>query len=269
MTILLLVRHGRTTANASGILAGRTAGVFLDQTGQEQARAAGQRMAGVPVTTVVSSPLERCRQTAEALCEGLRAGEPAIEPAEVVDEGVLEVDYGTWSGKALKDLAGEKLWGTVQTQPSAVRFPDGESMPEMSHRAVAAIRNREAAIRAAHGPHAVWAVVSHGDIIKAILADALGMHLDAFQRLMVNPASISVISYTDARPYVLAMNTTSGALVDLVPKPPQPDSDQAQGGTGQGENGQQAAAEGEPGTGPAQGGRADDAPIGGGLGTGT
>ena len=116
MTILLLVRHGRTTANASGILAGRTPGVHLDDVGREQARLAGRRMAGITLAAEVSSPMERCLQTAE----GIRAGRgDATTTAVTVEEALAEVDYGSWSGRTLKELAGEELWRTVQAHPSA------------------------------------------------------------------------------------------------------------------------------------------------------
>ncbi|MVA77057.1 MSMEG_4193 family putative phosphomutase [Auraticoccus sp. F435] len=212
MTTLLLVRHGRTTANRTGVLAGRTPGVDLDGTGVEQARAAGRRIAGLPLAEVVSSPLRRCRHTAQLLVEG------RSDTAPVVYEGRLtECGYGEWTGRHLKDLAKEKLWRTVQETPSAVRFPGGEAMTEMSARAVAAVRDRDAALAASAGDGAVWAAVSHGDVIKAVLADALGMHLDAFQRIVVDPASISVIRFTAGRPFVVAMNTTAGDLSHLAP----------------------------------------------------
>lgn len=207
MATVILVRHGRTTANASGTLAGRTPGVRLDETGAVQAARAGDRLTGVPLAGIVSSPLERCRQTAKAIV-GARA-----EPVRITtDRGITECDYGAWQGRTLKELAKEKLWSVVQTQPSAAVFPDGESMSAMQARAVAAVRRHDAAVEAEHGPGAVWVAVSHGDIIKSVLADALGMHLDLFQRLHVDPASISVIRYTGTRPYVLATNTHAGDL---------------------------------------------------------
>lgn len=212
MATVILVRHGRTTANASGTLAGRAPGVRLDDTGVAQAARAGERLAGVPLAGIVSSPLERCRQTAKAIV----AARP--EPMRVAtDRGLTECDYGAWQGRALKDLAKEKLWSLVQTQPSAAVFPDGESMADMQARAVAAVRRHDSAVEAEHGAAAVWVAVSHGDIIKSILADALGMHLDLFQRLHVDPASISVVRYTATRPYVLATNTHAGDLSWLAP----------------------------------------------------
>ncbi len=135
------------------------------------------------------------------------------------DKRLVECDYGDWTGQALKQLAKEKLWRTVQAQPSAARFPGGESLPEMSARAVHAVRDRDAAMEAEVGDHAVWLAVSHGDVIKAILADALGMHLDAFQRIMVDPASLSVVRYTAQRAFVVTMNSRSGSLAHLASRP--------------------------------------------------
>lgn len=214
MATVILVRHGRTTANASGVLAGRTAGVKLDETGRTQARRAGERLAPVPLTAVVSSPLERCRQTARAIVEQ-QQGTPAV----AIDKGIVECDYGDWQGGKLSELAKDDLWKVVQSQPSAVTFPGGESLPTMQSRSVAAIRRHDTAIEAEHGAKAVWVAVSHGDIIKSILADALGMHLDLFQRIHVDPASVSIVRYASGRPTVLASNTHAGDLSWLVPDP--------------------------------------------------
>ncbi|WP_134766049.1 histidine phosphatase family protein [Nocardioides sp. 1609] len=214
MATVILVRHGRTTANASGMLAGRLAGVRLDDVGAEQATRAGERIAPVRLAGVLSSPLERCRQTAKALLAG-RDDELKV----LTDKGISECDYGEWQGRQLKDLAKEPLWRTVQSQPSAAVFPGGESMATMQARSVAAIRRHDAAIEAEHGAGAVWVAVSHGDIIKSVLADALGMHLDLFQRINVDPASLSIIRYTASRPYVLATNTHAGDLAWLNPPP--------------------------------------------------
>lgn len=210
MATVILARHGRTSANAAGVLAGRGKGVHLDETGVRQAEKAGERLLGVTLAAVVTSPMERCRETAKLLAPGVRA---------VVDKRLTECDYGDWTGQELKKLAKEPLWRTVQEQPSAARFPGGESLPEMSARSLAAIRERDAAIEAEHGPGAVWLAVGHGDVIKAILADALGSHLDAFQRIVVDPASLSIVRYTAQRPFVIAMNSSSGALAHLTPPP--------------------------------------------------
>jgi probable phosphomutase (TIGR03848 family) len=212
MATVILVRHGRSEANATGTLAGRLPGVKLDETGAAQAEAVGERLGGVRLTAVVTSPLERCRQTAAALTrhqpDGLRA---------TVDKGLSECDYGEWQGRSIRELAKEALWRTVQSQPSAVTFPGGESMRAMQDRAVAAVRRHDARVAAEAGPDAVWVAVSHGDVIKSVLADAVGTHLDLFQRIHVDPASVSIVRYTDARPFVLATNTHGGDLGWLNP----------------------------------------------------
>ncbi|MGH3496778.1 MAG: MSMEG_4193 family putative phosphomutase [Nocardioidaceae bacterium] len=209
---MILVRHGRTAANVDGVLAGRSPGVDLDDVGREQAAAVAARLSPLPVRVVVSSPLERTMQTATVIAKS------APEPLRVHrDRGLIECGYGTWTGRRLADLAKETLWRTVQTQPSAARFPDGESMPEMQHRALQAVRRWDAVVAAEHGPHALWVAVSHGDVIKAIIADALATHLDQFQRIVVSPASVTVISYTDARPYVVHVNDTGSDLAGLRP----------------------------------------------------
>lgn len=207
MATVILVRHGRTTANATGLLAGRTPGVSLDETGRGQAAAAADRLSVVPLVGVVSSPLERCRETAQFILDR-QSGTPQAP----VDADLTECDYGRWQGRSLKDLATEGLWSTVQSQPSAVVFPGGESMAGMQARAVAAIRRQDAAFEAEHGAGAVWVAVSHGDIIKSVLADAYGMHLDLFQRITVGPASVSIVQYGSMRPTVHLTNSDAGDL---------------------------------------------------------
>lgn len=232
MATVLLVRHGRTTANSSGVLAGRSPGVRLDDVGTEQAARVGDRLAKLDLAALVTSPLERCRQTAREIAVRQT---PAPKPRR--DKGIVEVDYGDWTGGELKKLAKEPLWKVVQGHPSAAVFPGGESMAAMAARAVSAVRRLDAEVEAEHGSDAVWAAVSHGDIIKAVLADALGVHLDSFQRIVVDPASVSVVRYTPGRPFVLMTNTFDGDLGFLRPpakgrsrRSRRPDSDAAVGG---------------------------------------
>ena len=220
MATVILVRHGRTTANASGVLAGRTAGVGLDRLGREQAARTADRIAAVPIVGLVSSPLERCRQTSRILLAAQRPEDSAPAPRQLVDRNLTECDYGEWQGRTIAELAKEPLWATVQRQPSAVTFPGGESMAGMQARSVAAIRKHDAAFGSEFGPAAVWVAVSHGDVIKSILADALGMHLDLFQRITVGPASVSVVRYGEGRTEVLQTNTDSGDLAFLRAAPP-------------------------------------------------
>jgi probable phosphomutase (TIGR03848 family) len=198
-----LVRHGRSSANTSGVLAGRMSGVYLDERGAEQVALVGKRLSTVPLSAIVSSPLERTRQTAQAILdhrESTRARGLDIR----IDDGFIECGYGDWTGQPLKDLAKRVLWKEIQNHPSSVRFPGegGESLMEMQGRAVEAVRRWNDTVAS----NASYAVVSHGDVIKAILADALGMHLDHFQRIQIDPAAVSVIRYTRSRPYVLLMN---------------------------------------------------------------
>ncbi|OYN99680.1 histidine phosphatase family protein [Enemella evansiae] len=214
MTTLFLVRHGRSTANTAGVLAGRAEGVELDDIGREQARATAARLAGVPLAAAVSSPITRCVQTAELLLAGR---EPAPELIPQLEPGLTECDYGEWTGHKLSELAGNELWKTVQRHPSAAVFPGGEALTQMYARAVESVRGWDRRIATEHGEKAAWLAVSHGDVIKSILADALGLHLDSFQRIMVDPASVSVIRYTASRPYVVTMNSTAGELAPLVP----------------------------------------------------
>ena len=166
MATLILLRHGRTTSNASGTLAGHQP-TELDEAGRAQALAAGQRLAAaqVPLATVVSSPLIRCRQTLELALPGVL---PELE------ERLIECGYGDWEGQPLKQLAKLPLWQVVQLHPSAARFPGGESLAEVAARAVAAVRDWDARVTAAQGADAVWLACSHGDVIKSIVADALG-----------------------------------------------------------------------------------------------
>jgi probable phosphomutase (TIGR03848 family) len=225
---VLLLRHGRTTSNADGGLAGRSA-VELDDTGRAQAVAVGGRLAALPLAAVVTSPLVRCVTTVELAL-------PGTSPA--VDDRLTECGYGDWEGQPLKKLAKDKMWPVVQVHPAAVTFPGpgGESMAAMSTRAVAAIRDWDQRVTAGHGPDAVWLACSHGDVIKAIIADALGVHLDLFQRIVVDPASLTAIRYTPVRPFVLRVNDTGGDLAALRPpkrRRRRPQTDAAVGGGGE------------------------------------
>lgn len=206
MTTVVFVRHG-LTAMTGPVLAGWTPGIHLDERGQQQAAALAGRLRPLPLAAVVSSPLERCQDTAAAILAG-RDGTPLhTEPR------VGECEYGEWTGRPLRELAKDPLWKVVQAHPSAVVFPGGEALRDTQARAVAAVREWNTAL----GPEAVYAVVSHGDVIKALLADALGVHLDQFQRIVVDPCSISVVRYTSLRPFVVRSNDTGGSVADLLP----------------------------------------------------
>ena len=222
MTTVLLVRHG-LTATTGQVLTGWTPGVGLDERGQRQASALAARLAPVPLAAVVTSPLDRCRQTAEAIIAARDPGNGQHLRASV-DDRVGECHYGDWTGKPLKELVKDPLWPVVQAHPSAVRFPgaDGESMLDMQHRAVTAVREWNVRL----GANATYLVCSHGDVIKAIVADSLGLHLDQCQRILADPCSLTVIRYTPLRPFLLRLNDVGGAVDDLLP-PPEKDAAEA------------------------------------------
>ncbi|MGH3492245.1 MAG: MSMEG_4193 family putative phosphomutase [Sciscionella sp.] len=211
MATAILLRHGRSTANAEGILAGRLPGIPLDETGRGQAAEVAGRLAALPIRAVISSPLERCLQTARAVAKA-QVGQCPVRR----EQRLVECGYGEWTGRQLHGLARERLWKVVQSYPSGVAFPDGESMRQMAARATDAVRDWDARISAEYGEDAIWVAVTHGDIVKAVLADALGAHLDVFQRIVVEPASVSVVRYAPGRPFVLRLNE-HGDLAGLRP----------------------------------------------------
>ncbi|MFF0137266.1 histidine phosphatase family protein [Streptomyces sp. NPDC005227] len=223
MPTLILVRHGRSTANTAGLLAGWTPGVALDERGTQQAAALPGRLAGLPIAEIVASPLQRCQETVQPL----REARPEV-PAHS-DERIGEAHYGDWSGRKLAELTGEPLMEVVQAHPSAAAFPGGESMRAMQTRAAEAVREWNARVERDHGSDAVYLMCSHGDIIKALVADALGLHLDLFQRISVEPCSITAIRYTRLRPFVVRLGDT-GDFASLAPREEPPSGDAPVGG---------------------------------------
>ncbi len=217
MTVILL-RHGRSTSNTAHVLAGRSEGVELDDKGREQAAGLVDRIGELPIRAVVSSPLLRCRQTVEPLAAAL-----GVEVD--VDDRLAEVDYGEWTGRKLGELFKEPLWAVVQAHPSAAVFPGGEGLAEVQTRAVAAVREHDARLAEQHNGDVLWLACTHGDVIKAVVADALGLHLDGFQRISADPASVSVIRYTRLRPFVLHSNHTGASLTSALTPPPAPEGD--------------------------------------------
>ncbi|MGH3743421.1 MAG: histidine phosphatase family protein, partial [Mycobacteriales bacterium] len=211
MTTLVLVRHGLTTMTGP-VLAGWTPGVHLDDRGSRQAEAVAERLAPLPFAALVTSPLERCTDTIGTIARRL------TDPPKVQkDKRIAECRYGDWTGRPLKELAKEPMWKVVQAHPSAAIFPGGEGLADVQARAVGAVRDHDTRLRAEHGDDAVWLACSHGDVIKSIVADALGLHLDLFQRITVDPCSVTVIRYTELRPFVVRVNDTGGDVASLVP----------------------------------------------------
>ena len=221
---VILLRHGRSTSNTAHTLAGRSEGVDLDEKGREQAESLVARVGELPVKAIVRSPLLRCQSTVTPLAEAL-----SLEP--VVEERLSEVDYGTWTGRKIADLVKEPLWAVVQQQPSAAIFPDGEGLAEVQARAVAAVREHDRRLAEEAGGDVLWIACTHGDVIKSVVADALGTHLDSFQRITADPSSMSVIRYTAARPFVLHVNHTGPALTAALLAKSEPTGDAVVGGS--------------------------------------
>ncbi|OBF06719.1 phosphoglycerate mutase [Mycobacterium sp. ACS4054] len=214
MTVILL-RHGRSSSNTAGVLAGRSEGVDLDDKGRDQAIGLIDRIGDLPIRALISSPLLRCRRTLEPLAEAL-----CLEP--VIDDRLAEVDYGDWTGRKIAELAAEPLWRVVQAHASAAVFPGGEGLAQVQARAVSAVREHDRRLATENDGDALWVACTHGDVIKAVVADAYGMHLDAFQRVTADPASVNVIRYTELRPFVLHVNHTGAKLAAALRAGPPP-----------------------------------------------
>lgn len=201
MTQLFLIRHGENDYTRTGRLAGWTPGVGLNEIGRRQALALADKLKAVPLAAIYSSPLERARETAAPLAEAKK-----LEVQIVA--GLGEVRYGQWQGKSLKRLARTRLWRTVQGLPSAMQFPDGETFRAVQSRAVDAVEN----LVRAH-PKDPIAAVSHGDVIKLVVAHYLGLPLDLFQRLMIATASITILRLGQGQPALIKLNETSGVEI--------------------------------------------------------
>ena len=252
MTVILL-RHGRSTSNTAGILAGRSEGVDLDDKGREQAAGLIDRIGDLSIRSIVSSPLLRCRRTVEPLAEAL-----CLEP--LIDDRLAEVDYGEWTGRKIGELTNEPLWRVVQAHPSAAVFPGGEGLAQVQARAVAAIREHDARLALEHGGDALWVACTHGDVIKAVIADAYGIHLDGFQRVTADPGSVSVVRYTPLRPFVLHVNHTGARLAAALRAGPPPKDEPKEEPKGDEAHGEPRE---EPRTEPASAVPSSDAVVGG------
>ncbi len=198
--MVLFVRHG-TTSTTGSILPGRAKGLHLADSGREQAEAVARRLAEIDsIVAVYASPMERTRETAEPIAK-------AVGTRVQTHDGLIEADFGAWTGRKLSQLRNLKAWKTVQSHPSGFRFPDGESFSEMQTRMVGTVRE----LCDRHRGRTI-VVVSHADTIKAAVADALGTHLDLFQRIVISPCSISSVVYGPDGPVVLNVNSSAGAL---------------------------------------------------------
>lgn len=204
-TVVLLVRHGQTPTTGK-VLPGRAAGLNLAESGHESARMVADRIAQLPrIDAVYASPLERARQTAAPIGK-------ALGQKVRIDKGLLECDFGDWTGAQLSQLMKKPEWSLVQRAPSTFRFPNGESFTEMQTRIVSTLDR----LRQAH-PGGTIVCVSHADPIKAAVAHAMGTHLDLFQRIVIGTCSVSAIAYAAHGPIVLTVNSNGGSLADLRP----------------------------------------------------
>ena len=191
---IVLVRHAVSTANEKGILAGRDNTVHLSDKGQQQAELLADALLALNVATVYSSPIKRCRETMQPYLKTSRLNAASLP-------GVQEMDYGKWSGRRLATLSKLPLWSSIQRKPSSVRFPEGESFNEMAARAIEALASVAVA-----GKTVV--VCSHGDVIKSLVASALGLHLDQFQKIVIDPASITKLRFHNNDFTVVSVNDT-------------------------------------------------------------
>ncbi|MEY4082290.1 MAG: hypothetical protein RLZZ389_557 [Actinomycetota bacterium] len=210
---LVLIRHAHSQSNASGVLSGRLPNIHLSEKGIKQSQQLSERLGNFAVAQLRVSPMERCFETISPwLNDVVLKNSPDFEP--IIDPALNEVDYGDWSGKKLITLARKKEWRTVQESPSRMYFPGGEGIAQMQSRAMSVVHE------IAKLPDSKTAViVSHGDVIKSIVASALGTHLDEFQRIIIDPASISVLDYSAIKPRVLLLNDTRAVVTDLLQAP--------------------------------------------------
>ena len=210
---LVLIRHAHSQSNASGVLSGRLPNIHLSEKGIKQSQQLSERLGNFAVAQLRISPMERCFETISPwLNDVVLKNSPDFEP--IIDPSLNEVDYGHWSGKKLITLARKKEWRTVQESPSRMYFPGGEGIAQMQSRAMSVVHEL------ATLPDSKTAViVSHGDVIKSIVASALGTHLDEFQRIIIDPASVSVLDYSGIKPRVLLLNDTRAVVTDLLQAP--------------------------------------------------
>ena len=209
MARIVLLRHAHSVANEKNILAGRSPGIALSKTGNKQAEALVDRLGNVAFDQIFISPMERCHQTIAPWLEKNGRTIPLS-----IDHDISEVDYGRWTGKSLASLRRKALWKTVAEQPSQMIFPDGESLLQMQNRALSSFYR----LNAVKGKKARL-LVSHGDVIKSIVAHCLGMHLDQFQKLVIEPASLTVIDTDNGVSRLITFNDTVGRVSRESPAP--------------------------------------------------
>lgn len=208
---IVLIRHAHSQANARGVLSGRLPNISLSEKGVKQSQELAARLGAFPIAQMRISPMQRCHET---ISPWLLSLPKPTQKLLVTDENLTEVDYGSWSGRRLSVLSRHKLWKTVQGNPSAMYFPNGEGLAHMQQRAMQAVHESLDSKR-----KGAAVLVSHGDVIKAIVANALGMHLDDFQRIVIDPASVTILDYSHGEARLTLLNDTRSKLTELLSGP--------------------------------------------------
>ena len=205
MPKIVLIRHAHSTANAAGVLSGQLPNVHLSKSGQEQAERLAERLGKLTISRVQISPMDRCAETLAPWLSKYGQGVTVVS-----DRNLIEVDYGKWSGKKLATLSRAKLWRKVQGQPSAVTFPEGEGLAAMQVRAMRSVHDFFTS------DYELTIMVSHGDVIKAIVASSMGMHLDDFQRIVIDPASITILESNGGHIRLTRLNDSDSSISELL-----------------------------------------------------
>jgi probable phosphomutase (TIGR03848 family) len=205
---LVFIRHAHSTANDAGILSGQLPGISLSKKGRKQAQDLVDRIGASSFDSVRVSPMQRCEET---IAPWINSHYSRGMKSYQIDESLIEMDYGSWSGRKLSSLSREKMWKQIQERPSTVQFPQGERMKAMQKRALTSIS--DALLEKKNGTHLF---VSHGDVLKAVVASLLKMKLDDFQTLVIDPASVTVIDFDGVKSRLLAFNDTHSPIAPLT-----------------------------------------------------
>lgn len=208
MAKIILLRHAHSVANSAGVLSGQLPGVALSKEGRKQAESLITRIGRSPFHSIRVSPMQRCEETIKPW---ITSNKVQSFDNYMIDSGIIEVDYGSWSGRKLSGLRREPMWKLIQSKPSKVRFPNGEKLSGMQRRALQSVD--EAYLSKREGNHLF---VSHGDVIKAMIAGLIGLHLDEFQSLVIDPASISILDFDGEKARLVLFNDTTTTIANLL-----------------------------------------------------
>lgn len=208
MARLVFIRHAHSTANDAGILSGQLPGVSLSKKGAKQALELVERLGASSFDSARISPLQRCEET---ITPWLKSKYSKGLKSFHIDDALIEMDYGSWSGRKLSSLSREKMWKEIQERPSTVKFPQGERMKAMQKRALTSVT--DALEEKKNGTHLF---VSHGDVLKAVVASLLKMKLDDFQSLVIDPASVTVIDFDGSKSRLLAFNDSHSPIAPMT-----------------------------------------------------